>query len=312
MSKAGGSWSGAPTHYLKDAQDGLGALLKIGISKGEEPKVKAQYAREQRLIDRLSLPQLTEFGRVARNFWTGIQGPPKTRQTKRAWLQQVIEYAGNRTSMLLTAPIGVTQSVEDSIEKAAGRLPDQLTLRGIDPDSREGLGAQIDLNATSITRLEARRRKLQADLRAARRLRRPKGEIKQITDAITEVDDRLLGLRASNTRLARQQSTAQSNAEIQAGATAGGQDPDLQAQLDQAKCIGCGRCYKVCPTDAILGAAKHIHAVFKEACTACGSSAISGVRNSPGAMVQTRMPCCARSSACGGPRWPATSWSGRA
>lgn len=136
--------------------------------------------------------------------------------------------------MLLTAPIGVTQSVEDSIEKAAGRLPDQLTLRGIDPDSREGLGAQIDLNATSITRLEARRRKLQADLRAARRLRRPKGEIKQITDAITEVDDRLLGLRASNTRLARQQSTAQSNAEIQAGTTAGGQDPDLQAQLDQA------------------------------------------------------------------------------
>lgn len=234
VSKAGGSWSGAPTHYLKDAQDGLGSLLKIGISKGEEPKVKGAVARELRLIDRLSLPQLTEFGRVARNFWTGIQGPPKTRQTKRAWLQQVIEYAGSRTSMLLTAPIGVTQSVEDSIEKAAGRLPDQLTLRGIDPDSREGLGAQIDLNATSITRLEARRRKLQADLRAARRLRRPKGEIKQITDAITEVDDRLLGLRASNTRLARQQSTAQSNAEIQAGTTAGGQDPDLQAQLDQA------------------------------------------------------------------------------
>ena len=245
-SQAQGSWSGAPRHALRDAQDGLGRLISIGISKGEEPKVKGAIVRELRLIDRLSLAQLTEFGRVARNFWTGIQGPPKTRQTKRAWLQQVIEYAGTRTASLLTRPIGVTQSVEDSIEKAASRLPDQLTmgidpLTGkrtlggpVDPDSKEGLGLQIGLNERSITRLEARRRKLQADLRTARRLRRPPGEIKQITDAISEVDDRLLGLRASNVRLARQQSTAQSNAEIQAGTAAGGQDPDLQAQLDQA------------------------------------------------------------------------------
>jgi electron transport complex protein RnfB len=35
-------------------------------------------------------------------------------------------------------------------------------------------------------------------------------------------------------------------------------------------CIGCTRCYKVCPTEAIMGAAKQIHAVFREACTACG------------------------------------------
>ncbi len=36
-------------------------------------------------------------------------------------------------------------------------------------------------------------------------------------------------------------------------------------------CIGCCRCIKVCPTDAILGAAKQIHNVIREACTGCGS-----------------------------------------
>lgn len=43
------------------------------------------------------------------------------------------------------------------------------------------------------------------------------------------------------------------------------------AEVREELCIGCTRCYKVCPTDAVLGAAKHIHAVFVEACTACGS-----------------------------------------
>jgi electron transport complex protein RnfB len=42
------------------------------------------------------------------------------------------------------------------------------------------------------------------------------------------------------------------------------------AEVLEDLCIGCTRCYKVCPTDAILGAAKQIHAVFREACTACG------------------------------------------
>ena len=36
-------------------------------------------------------------------------------------------------------------------------------------------------------------------------------------------------------------------------------------------CIGCCRCSKVCPTDAILGAAKQIHNVFREACTGCSN-----------------------------------------
>ena len=54
---------------------------------------------------------------------------------------------------------------------------------------------------------------------------------------------------------------------------------DLAAVVDQGPriatvaediCIGCCRCTKVCPTDAILGAAKQIHNVIREACTGCG------------------------------------------
>lgn len=41
------------------------------------------------------------------------------------------------------------------------------------------------------------------------------------------------------------------------------------AEVREELCIGCTRCFKVCPTDAILGASKHIHSVFREACTAC-------------------------------------------
>jgi len=42
------------------------------------------------------------------------------------------------------------------------------------------------------------------------------------------------------------------------------------ALVEETLCIGCTRCFKVGPTDAIMGAAKHIHVVFREACTACG------------------------------------------
>lgn len=36
-------------------------------------------------------------------------------------------------------------------------------------------------------------------------------------------------------------------------------------------CIGCCRCMKACPTDAIVGAAKQIHNVIREACTGCAA-----------------------------------------
>ncbi|MBK9029298.1 MAG: RnfABCDGE type electron transport complex subunit B [Propionivibrio sp.] len=43
------------------------------------------------------------------------------------------------------------------------------------------------------------------------------------------------------------------------------------ATVSEELCIGCCRCIKVCPTDAILGASKQIHNVLREACTGCGS-----------------------------------------
>jgi electron transport complex protein RnfB len=55
---------------------------------------------------------------------------------------------------------------------------------------------------------------------------------------------------------------------------------DLSAMVDDGPkialvaeelCIGCCRCSKVCPTDAIIGAAKQIHNVMREACTGCSA-----------------------------------------
>lgn len=42
------------------------------------------------------------------------------------------------------------------------------------------------------------------------------------------------------------------------------------ALIDEAICIGCVRCFKVCPTDAVVGAVKQIHGVLRDACTGCG------------------------------------------
>lgn len=41
------------------------------------------------------------------------------------------------------------------------------------------------------------------------------------------------------------------------------------AVVAEELCIGCCRCSKVCPTDALIGAAKQIHDVLREACTGC-------------------------------------------
>ncbi|MEW5770281.1 MAG: RnfABCDGE type electron transport complex subunit B [Pseudomonadota bacterium] len=43
----------------------------------------------------------------------------------------------------------------------------------------------------------------------------------------------------------------------------------MTAEVREELCIGCTKCFKVCPTDAIMGAAKQVHNVFREACTAC-------------------------------------------
>lgn len=43
------------------------------------------------------------------------------------------------------------------------------------------------------------------------------------------------------------------------------------AVVAEELCIGCCRCARVCPTDAIVGAAKQIHNILREACTGCGN-----------------------------------------
>lgn len=48
-------------------------------------------------------------------------------------------------------------------------------------------------------------------------------------------------------------------------------DEPLFASINAADCTGCTRCYKVCPTDAIVGANKQIHRVITAACTGCKS-----------------------------------------
>ncbi len=42
------------------------------------------------------------------------------------------------------------------------------------------------------------------------------------------------------------------------------------AYIKESLCTGCTRCFKVCPTDAIVGANKQIHSVIGSACTGCG------------------------------------------
>jgi electron transport complex protein RnfB len=41
------------------------------------------------------------------------------------------------------------------------------------------------------------------------------------------------------------------------------------ALIDETLCIGCVKCIKACPVDAILGAAKQMHTVLAGECTGC-------------------------------------------
>ncbi len=52
---------------------------------------------------------------------------------------------------------------------------------------------------------------------------------------------------------------------------AGEEDGPRLALVDESLCIGCVKCYKACPTDAIVGAPKQIHVVMQRACTGCGA-----------------------------------------
>ena len=41
------------------------------------------------------------------------------------------------------------------------------------------------------------------------------------------------------------------------------------ARVREELCIGCTKCFKRCPTDAIVGGSKQIHIVISDACTGC-------------------------------------------
>ena len=45
--------------------------------------------------------------------------------------------------------------------------------------------------------------------------------------------------------------------------------PHQVALIDESRCIGCAKCLKPCPTDAIIGASKFMHSVLPQLCTAC-------------------------------------------
>lgn len=43
----------------------------------------------------------------------------------------------------------------------------------------------------------------------------------------------------------------------------------LIARIDEDICIGCVKCIRACPVDAIVGAAKQMHTVLEQECTGC-------------------------------------------
>ncbi len=49
----------------------------------------------------------------------------------------------------------------------------------------------------------------------------------------------------------------------------GTEKPFTIVKIDENVCIGCVKCIRACPVDAIIGAAKQMHTVLQEHCTGC-------------------------------------------
>ena len=49
----------------------------------------------------------------------------------------------------------------------------------------------------------------------------------------------------------------------------GGEEPPRVAVVVEPDCIGCAKCIDACPTDAVVGARKWLHAVIAEDCSGC-------------------------------------------
>ena len=45
--------------------------------------------------------------------------------------------------------------------------------------------------------------------------------------------------------------------------------PATTVKIREAECIGCVKCIKACPIDAIIGSAKQMHSVLTDICTGC-------------------------------------------
>src|SRR4030095_10377355 len=52
-------------------------------------------------------------------------------------------------------------------------------------------------------------------------------------------------------------------------AECGAPGPLLVAVIDEPQCIGCTLCIEACPVDAIVGAAKRMHAILPSLCSGC-------------------------------------------
>lgn len=46
---------------------------------------------------------------------------------------------------------------------------------------------------------------------------------------------------------------------------------EYKAFIDEENCIGCGKCIRVCPTDAIVGSKQVLHTILPQLCTSCSN-----------------------------------------